>query len=251
MWRHRNDSRKIPTYPWENKTSPSGDILKSAKSGSSANVTCSAVVKNVSGTQMFLPARPSNMRLSSPSCASCSSLQECLRYMRKAIVCQKHTQNRNIMLALLSAAFIKLLLWFVKVCFYQCPRNGVVFWQKKSSQAALEVDNCHLTAAFGFSDHSILFHWQCRKHVLPQWEGNTLKNKESIRTRWIKETGAQWNPARSLWAIHGDVIKWKYFPRYWPFVRGIHRPPVNSPHKASDAELWCFFWSAPAETVNK
>ena len=30
---------------------------------------------------------------------------------------------------------------------------------------------------------------------------------------------------------HNDVIKWKYFPRYWPFVRGIHRPPVNSPHK--------------------
>ena len=31
--------------------------------------------------------------------------------------------------------------------------------------------------------------------------------------------------------IHDDVIKWKYFPRYWPFVRGIHRRPVNSPHK--------------------
>ena len=28
-----------------------------------------------------------------------------------------------------------------------------------------------------------------------------------------------------------DVIKWKHFPRYWPFVRGIHRIPVNSPHK--------------------
>ena len=23
----------------------------------------------------------------------------------------------------------------------------------------------------------------------------------------------------------------KHFPRYWPFVRGIHRSPVNSPHK--------------------
>ena len=23
-----------------------------------------------------------------------------------------------------------------------------------------------------------------------------------------------------------DVIKWKHFPRYWPFVRGIHRSPV-------------------------
>ena len=30
---------------------------------------------------------------------------------------------------------------------------------------------------------------------------------------------------------HDDVIKWKHFPRYWPFVRGIHRLPVNSPHK--------------------
>ena len=31
--------------------------------------------------------------------------------------------------------------------------------------------------------------------------------------------------------MHDDVIKWKHFPRYWPLVRGIHRSPVNSPHK--------------------
>ena len=30
---------------------------------------------------------------------------------------------------------------------------------------------------------------------------------------------------------HDDVIKWKYIPRHWPFARGIHRSPVNSPHK--------------------
>ena len=30
---------------------------------------------------------------------------------------------------------------------------------------------------------------------------------------------------------HDDVIKWKLFPRYWPFVRGIRRSLVNSPHK--------------------
>ena len=34
----------------------------------------------------------------------------------------------------------------------------------------------------------------------------------------------------SLKRNYDDVIKWKYFPRYWPFVRGIHRGPVNSPH---------------------
>ena len=27
-----------------------------------------------------------------------------------------------------------------------------------------------------------------------------------------------------------DIIKWEHFPRYWPFARGIHRSPVNSPH---------------------
>ena len=27
--------------------------------------------------------------------------------------------------------------------------------------------------------------------------------------------------------VHDDVIKWKHFPRHWPFVRGIHRSPVN------------------------
>ena len=33
------------------------------------------------------------------------------------------------------------------------------------------------------------------------------------------------------WQFHDDVIKWKHFPRYWPFVMGIHRSPVNSSHK--------------------
>ena len=30
---------------------------------------------------------------------------------------------------------------------------------------------------------------------------------------------------------HDDVIKWKNFPCYWHFVMGIHRSPVDSPHK--------------------
>ena len=41
-------------------------------------------------------------------------------------------------------------------------------------------------------------------------------------------------------AYHDDVIKWKHFPRYWPFVRGIHRSPVNSPHKGQWDEAWTF-----------
>ena len=30
--------------------------------------------------------------------------------------------------------------------------------------------------------------------------------------------------------MDNDVIKCRHFPRYWPFVRGIHRSPVNYPH---------------------
>ena len=36
---------------------------------------------------------------------------------------------------------------------------------------------------------------------------------------------------RNLVLTHDDVIKWRHFPCYWPFVWGIHRSPVNSPHK--------------------
>ena len=36
---------------------------------------------------------------------------------------------------------------------------------------------------------------------------------------------------RCLTGTHDDVIKWKHFPRNWPFVWGIHRSQANSPHK--------------------
>ena len=60
--------------------------------------------------------------------------------------------------------------------------------------------------------------------------------------------------------FHDDVMKWKHFSRYWPYVRAIHRWPVDPPppppppqkkKKSSDAELWYFLWSAPEETVEQ
>ena len=47
------------------------------------------------------------------------------------------------------------------------------------------------------------------------------KDKTVVKPSYLNN----WNPT------HDDVIKWKHFPRYCcPFV-GIHRSPVNSPHK--------------------
>ena len=36
---------------------------------------------------------------------------------------------------------------------------------------------------------------------------------------------------RAYVILHEDVIKWKHFLRYWPFVWGNHRSPLNSPQK--------------------
>ena len=45
--------------------------------------------------------------------------------------------------------------------------------------------------------------------------------------------------------FHDDVIKWKHFPSYWPFLRGKHRSPVNSLHKGQWLGTLMFFvWSA-------
>ena len=37
---------------------------------------------------------------------------------------------------------------------------------------------------------------------------------------------------------HDYVIKWKHFPRYWPFVRAM-----NSPHKGQWRGASCFHWN--------
>ena len=52
-------------------------------------------------------------------------------------------------------------------------------------------------------------------------------SRDSRPTRWFLMAALLLEVMNS----HDDVIKWKYFPRYWPFVCGIHRSPVNSPHK--------------------
>ena len=50
---------------------------------------------------------------------------------------------------------------------------------------------------------------------------------------------------------HDDVIKWKYFPRYWPFVRGTTEHRWIPLTKASDTGIWCFLWYTPEQTVGQ
>ena len=55
---------------------------------------------------------------------------------------------------------------------------------------------------------------------------NKLRNRNPAGKRFVDSS------LNDLWQnFHDDVIKWKHFPRKWPFVREIHRSPVNFPHK--------------------
>ena len=61
----------------------------------------------------------------------------------------------------------------------------------------------------------------------------TLKRHPVLYIRLVKQ--------RQVFLFHDDVIKWKHFPRYWQFVWGIHRSPVNSPHKGQWRRALIFF----------
>ena len=59
-------------------------------------------------------------------------------------------------------------------------------------------------------------------HLVATWNCISSPRRESIHSSLFALSMLLW--------IHDDVIKCKHFSRNWPFVRGIHRSPVNSPH---------------------
>ena len=68
---------------------------------------------------------------------------------------------------------------------------------------------------------------------------------KALSRRITRNVPGQWQRTLALMmGSHDDVIKWKHFPRNWPFVRGIHRSRRIPHTKASDAGVWCFPWSA-------
>ena len=60
--------------------------------------------------------------------------------------------------------------------------------------------------------------------------GDELSFWSTLKTwAWDSIINAPVDCAYISWWRH--QMEWKRFPRYWPFVRGIHQSPVNSPHK--------------------
>ena len=77
------------------------------------------------------------------------------------------------------------------------------------------------------SAKSILLWLNTCVNVLSTLVGKLLLN-EDIREALLNLSFGSGNLECSR---HDDASKWKHFPRNWPFMRGIRRSSVNSPHK--------------------
>ena len=89
--------------------------------------------------------------------------------------------------------------------------------------------------SYYLNQHWPVVNWTLRNKLQWNWNRNTKlfihENAfESVAILFWGDELSSFHSYRGSW-YHDDVIKWKHFPRYWPFVRGIHRWPVNSPHK--------------------
>ena len=152
-------------------------------------------------------------------------------------------------------------IYLTRLYFFACvgSENSVVPWLKYRYSGCVMLHECH-----GGSDHRSLEYLFNSIFAPVDFRHKRAINAESVdvfitgesRTNphpgccnasYPSETRLNSNPvkSRSLYSISSKNskslrhvmacwrhhLKWKQFPRYWPFVWGIHRSPVNSTHK--------------------
>ena len=116
---------------------------------------------------------------------------------------------------------------------YCAWRNGLI----DTCQHSFELGDIGMPLYYNGVSDNIRTLWDALFMLLPSdamWCDNSCSSCVQIMA-WCQditwtyaESYQQWHSKKHL---HDDVIKWKHFPRYWPFVRWIHQWPVNSLHK--------------------
>ena len=116
-------------------------------------------------------------------------------------------------------------------------------WYREKLDRVITARDCILRLVFAFNGY-----------LLPWVYGISAHNVCSARTQpkpaiyppcsfRLNKWGANKNDIyNSHQNKHDDIIKWKHFLRYWPYVRGIHRTLVNSPQWRG-ALMFSLIWS--------
>ena len=139
-------------------------------------------------------------------------------------------------------------------------KTAIVIKDKEHTQACVHKNEMNLYFSYFFQPSLLLNNgetktgeWPMISDIMtliwPHFNVKRVRSPEKLQSASVTNNEMifiTYQYVHALFALcHDDVIKWKHSPRYWPFVRGIHRPRWIPLIKASDAELWCFLWSAP------
>ena len=101
--------------------------------------------------------------------------------------------------------------WCV-ICLLSCVSQASKHWKKP-----VYLCSCH--CPYGLSCFRVETELLCWQNFL------SLVEPEFVFSECLNEHRI------NDYFIHDDVIKWKHFPCYWPFVWEIHRSVMNSPHR--------------------
>ena len=149
--------------------------------------------------------------------------------------------------------------WYCSVpCFYRWYRTVPFLYQLFSVyQKPAPIRYCPVPCLYRSSGtrywYTVLeWYWNDVQNGTVRYLSDTVYRENGIGTVPVSNIQKNWNGTvqygNVYWeclVAHDDVIKWKHFLRYWPFVRGIHRSLVNSPHKGQCRGTLMFFLSAP------
>ena len=113
--------------------------------------------------------------------------------------------------------------------------------------------------------------WQqfclCFEGMAARCQAISCTNEESLsiglyeKSRWfeskwkvnLKMSAISFRPRSiSLILMHDVVIKWKRFPRYWPFARGIYMKyefPAQRPVKRLSKQWWGWWFEMPSRPL--
>ena len=97
-----------------------------------------------------------------------------------------------------------------------------IFWEASSSKKTV------IASSFNFAPRCPVDSKFWQVQVLPCAEHVT---SHQYLNQWWPISLTYTCITRPEFVTHDDLIKWKHFLRYWRIVLGIHRSPVNFPHK--------------------
>ena len=138
---------------------------------------------------------------------------------------------------LLSSRFVNWVSWLI-THIHQLPHIHDILYthcEHICIRFQTQRDHWHSVWYLAFVSQEDIHLWQTCLSAVPIVAFHQTPSKKSIRNS-ARKSATMVVIIKSMFGnvlqnrYHDDVIKWKHFPCYWPFVWRIYRSPVTSPH---------------------